>query len=55
MVRKAHELVTICTEVTKLGVLDYAHGVYGIGRKSKGKGHKGDYSTTAHINEHLEC
>ena len=38
-----------------MGVLDYAHGVYGIGKKSKHKGHKDGFSTTAHINEHLEC
>jgi len=38
-----------------MGVLEYGKGVYGIGRKGKHKGHKGDYSTTAHIAEHLEC
>lgn len=38
-----------------MGVLDYAHGLYGIGRKGKGKGHKDGFSTSAHISEHLEC
>lgn len=36
-----------------MGVLDYAHGVYGIGSKGK-KGRK-DFSTSEHINEHLGC
>ncbi len=38
-----------------MGVLDYAHGVYGIGRKGKHKRHGDGYSTTGHIAENLEC
>lgn len=37
--------------VTKMGVLDYAHGVHGIGHRSKKMKH--GFSVTQHIEDNL--